>query len=128
MRTAGSSAGSQYGATVGITPRRSGPTSGSARRRAASLTASIASSARRARPTTSSPAGVTSTRAAIALEHLHAEQLLGGLDLRRQRGLRDAERGRRSAKAAVIGDRDEALELANRRAIHDRQHLSHLSI
>src|SRR5688572_32575178 len=53
--------GSQYGATVGITPRRSEPTSGSPRRRAASLTASTAVSASRARPMMSSPAGVTST-------------------------------------------------------------------
>jgi hypothetical protein len=46
---------------VGITPSRSGPTSGAPRRRATASTSSTAASARRACATTSSPAGVIST-------------------------------------------------------------------
>ena len=57
-------------------------------------------------------------------------------DLRRQRRLRDADRGGGAAKVRVVGDRDEALELADRRApqttagntLHDRFCLSRIGV
>jgi hypothetical protein len=58
------------------------------------------------------------------LEHLHAEHVLGGLHLRRQRGLRDPERRRGATKVAVIRHGDQCFELTNGRPLH-RRCLSH---
>ncbi|XXY95277.1 hypothetical protein WME98_25320 [Sorangium sp. So ce296] len=52
--------------------------------------------------------------AAIALEEVHAEGLLELRDLGRERRLRDAAGGRGAPEAAVLGDRERVLELAER--------------
>ena len=57
---------------------------------------------------------------AAALEHHHAEALLGLRHLRRQRRLADVERIGSGPERAVLGDGDQVLELAERGHVHKR--------
>ena len=53
----------------------------------------------------------------VALEQAQVEQRLELADLGGEPGLRHAARARRAVEAAEIGDRDEILELAQRRRL-----------